>query len=104
MLVFQTLTETEAATVDVSDCRFQVQFIFGEQRAFVLEVPMKRGKFLSFPNPATEENFEHYFECIFKVLVQLGECRSDEKVLCTTFPAGTKWVSPQADVITIDRK
>jgi hypothetical protein len=32
------LTETEAAMVDISDYRFQVKFIFGEQRAFVLDL------------------------------------------------------------------
>jgi hypothetical protein len=32
--------------------------------------------------------------CIFEALIRLGVCRSDEKVLCTTFPVGTKWVAP----------
>ena len=94
-MVVQRLTET--ALVEVSDYRFQVKFIFGEERAFVLDLRMKRGKFLPLSEPATEENFEYHFECIFKALVQLGECRSDEKVLCTTFPAGTKWVIPQGN-------
>jgi hypothetical protein len=87
-------TETEEAMVDLSEYRFQVKFIFGEQRAFVLDLKMKSGKFLPLESPASEENFEWHFECIFKALLELGVCRSDEKVLCTTFPMGTKWVVP----------
>ena len=88
------LTEAEAAMVDISECRFQVKFIFGEQRAFVLDLKMRSGKFLPLREPASEENYEYEFRCIFAALVQLGVCRFDEKVLCTTFPVGTKWVAP----------
>jgi hypothetical protein len=88
-LPIQMLTETEAAMVDISDYRFQVKFIFGEQRAFVLDLRMKKGKFLPLDEPASEENFEYQFRCIFEALIRLGVCRSDEKVLCTTFPVRT---------------
>ena len=90
----QILTEAEAALVDLSECRFQVKFIFGEQRAFVLDLKMKSGKFLPLEGPASEENYEYHFRCIFSALLKLGVCRSDEKVVCTTFPVGTKWVVP----------
>ena len=86
------LTEAEAAMVDISECRFQVKFIFGEQRAFVLDLRMKKGKFLPLDEPASGENFEYQFRCICAALTRLGVCRADEKVLCTTFPEGTKWV------------
>jgi hypothetical protein len=79
--------------VDLSECRFQVKFIFGEQRAFVLDRRMKSGKFLPLDEPASEENFKWHFQCIVKVLHRLGECRPDEPVLCTTFPVGTEWVT-----------
>ncbi len=88
------LTEGEAAMVDTSQCRFQVKFIFGEQRAFVLDLRMKKGKFLALDEPASEGNFEYPFRCIYAALIRLGVCRADEKVLCTTFSEGTKWVLP----------
>jgi hypothetical protein len=80
--------------VDTSECRFQVKFIFGERRAFVLDLRTKKGKFLPLDEPASGENFEYQFRCIYTALIRLGVCRSDEKVLCTTFPVGTKWVAP----------
>ena len=89
------LTEGEAAVPDLSEYRFQVKFIFGEQRAFVLDLRMKSGKFLPLSEPASEENFEWHFQCIHKALLRLGVCRIDEKVLCTTFPLGTEWLAPQ---------
>lgn len=89
------LTEAEEALIDPSDYRFQVKFIFGEQRAFVLDLRMKKGKFLPLSEPATEDNYKYHFACICKVLRRLGECGAGEKVLGTTFPAGTEWLTPQ---------
>lgn len=88
-------TRTKGTMKDLSEYRFQIKFIFGEQRAFVLDLRMKNGKFLPLDEPASEENFEWLFECVHKALLQLGVCRVDEKVLCTTFPVGTEWVSPR---------
>ena len=78
---YQKLTNAEATLLD---CRFQVKFIFGEQRAFVLDRRMQNGKFLPLSEPASEENYLLHFELICKALRRLGECRADEQVLCTS--------------------
>ena len=93
-MTIQRIPAAESEGVELPDYRFHVKFIFSDHQAFIYDLKMKRGVLLLLHEPVTEENCEQRFAEILQDLIQSGQCRSDEKVLCTTFPAGSKLVFP----------
>lgn len=76
--------------VNLPEYDFQVQFIFGAPTCRLLNLKAKMHMDLPLEKPVFEETFEEEFRNVVAAMQQAGILKKGDKVLCTTFPEGSK--------------
>jgi hypothetical protein len=78
--------------MNLKDCRWQVEFIFGTITYRFISLSNNMCKELPLEEPVTEDNFKNVFEDICAAAIRAGYFHPRDKILCTTYPLGTQRV------------
>lgn len=72
--------------------RYQVEFIFGEAKAYIVQVATNAEMVINLDQPVTEANYEDEFYHIVDAMGRCGHANANDKVSCVTFPEGCQRV------------
>lgn len=78
--------------MNLYDCRWQVEFIFGTITYRFINLSNNMAKELPLEEPVTEDNFRNVFEDICAAAIRVGYAHPGNKILCTTYPLGAQRV------------
>jgi len=83
---------------DAREYDWEIQFIFGAKSARIIDHRLNHDLHLDLKldETVTEETFRVVFADLCEALRQEGKLKKNGKVLCTTFPAGSKWADVSA--------
>jgi hypothetical protein len=71
---------------------YEVEFIFGTSAARIIDLKKNLYLDLAIDEPATEETYREEFDHICAAMAEAGLAKENDKILCTTFPEGTRRV------------
>jgi hypothetical protein len=83
---------TKGGHMNLKDCRWQVEFIFGTITYRLINLSNNTAKELPLEEPVTEDNFRNVFEDICTAAIHVGYAHPGDKRLCTTYPLGAQRV------------
>ncbi|HEX3740110.1 MAG TPA: hypothetical protein VHV29_10330 [Terriglobales bacterium] len=69
--------------------RYEIEFIFGEPKARVVQTATQGEMFINLDEPVTEQNFERIFKELAEAMYMSGKAHKGDEILCVTFPEGT---------------
>jgi hypothetical protein len=71
---------------------YEVEFIFGTHMVRIIDLKKNLYKDLRIDEPVTGETYREEFDHICAAMAETGLARENDKILCTTFPEGTRRV------------